>query len=170
MNLILFGFKRCGKTYFGQKVAEKLKMTFIDTDVLVENLHGEEMDCREIFNQIGEAGFRSLERDVVMSLQNLKNAIISVGGGVMLDRKNLDSLEDIGRLVYLDTSKEILKKRMLYGELAAYLDEEDPEGSFNSMYDLRKPIYESIKAERIDTSNRSDQAVIQDICRMIHGK
>ena len=38
MNIVLFGYKKCGKTYFGLKVAQKLHMNFIDSDHLIEEL------------------------------------------------------------------------------------------------------------------------------------
>ncbi|MBI3236336.1 MAG: hypothetical protein HYZ48_01300 [Chlamydiales bacterium] len=36
MNTILIGFKSCGKTYFGKKLAEHLSLPFIETDSLIE--------------------------------------------------------------------------------------------------------------------------------------
>jgi len=53
MNLILFGFKKCGKTYYGKRIAKELGLPFLDTDQRLEEIYslmtGEFLTFREIF-------------------------------------------------------------------------------------------------------------------------
>jgi shikimate kinase len=158
MNIILFGFKRCGKTHFGKLLAKKLKRPFVDTDHLIEEAHGEK--CRQIALKIGDSAFRDLEKQAVASLEMQKESVISVGGGAILDPDNAKKLAKLGTLVYLQLDKETLKKRLLSGELPSYLDPKDPESSFEAMYQERKAIYEQIPALKIDIAGKNEQEII----------
>ena len=170
MNIILFGFKSCGKTHFGKKLSFQLSRPFIDTDQMIEEeyalLKHEHINCREIFLKLGEEGFRALETQVLASLQNVQNCIISVGGGMVLHRSNMETLEKMGRLIYLSLDKETLKKRVLGATLPSYLDPIDPAGSFDRMYETRKTLYERIRADRIELSNKTDEEVLQELLRV----
>lgn len=171
MNTILFGFKSCGKTYFGKKLGTYLSRPFIDTDRLIEEeyalLKKERIPCREIYMKLGEEGFRALETQVLAALQNVKSCIIAVGGGMILHRSNVEILEKMGQLIYLSLDKEALKKRVLSSPLPSYLDPIDPEGSFDRMYEKRRTIYERVHAIRIDVSNKTDETVLQELAESI---
>ncbi len=89
MNLILFGFKGSGKTHFGKLLAQKMHRRFIDTDDWIDELYakktGQHTSNREIYIQLGPAAFRALEKEVVKSLTSIKDAIVALGGGAVLD-------------------------------------------------------------------------------------
>lgn len=174
MNIILFGFKRCGKTFFGKKVAAKLKCSFFDTDLLLENLfeqmQNKRLPTREIFKLVGPLSFRALENQVLISLQDVQHSVISVGGGAVLDPFNTEILLKMGTLIYLDAPQEVIKERMLSDDLPAYLNPNDPEGSFEVMYDERKPKYEKIPAKRVDTRDKKEEDIVAEICAHLEEK
>ncbi|MBS0604171.1 MAG: hypothetical protein JSS60_03925 [Verrucomicrobia bacterium] len=171
MNLILFGFKSCGKTTLGKIIAGRLNRPFLDTDRLVELLNfkltGEEMSYREIFTTLGEEGFRKLESDVLQQLKGLHDAVIALGGGLILDPKNAAFLAKLGQLVYLKLNKDTLKKRILGHELPAYLDPSDPEGSFELIYKERQAKYEAIPALSVDLETKTQDQVVLEISALI---
>lgn len=181
MNIILFGFKKCGKTYYGLKVAQKLHMHFIDSDLLLEELYEktyhEKISYREIAKKHGFPFFRKLERQIVSVLMQQKNSIISLGGGVVLDPDNVARLHQTGTMIYLKASKATLEQRTLSHDPPAYIDPEHPVESFEHLYEERLPIYEGISAQRIDTEGLSEKEIIDTICHLIekirgqgHGK
>jgi shikimate kinase len=161
MNLILFGFKGCGKTYFGKKLAEKMHRPFVDTDDLLLALHtketGESLSVREIHQKIGEDAFRALEKRALLQLSELSNTIIALGGGAVLDPENVEALQNMVELVYLVAGAPLLRRRMLLNELPSFLKDE---GSFEEMFHTRLPIYESIRARRIDLEILDEPAVL----------
>lgn len=167
MNLILFGFKRCGKTHFGKRLARRLYRSFVDTDHLIENLHaketGKNISCREIVIESGSEHFRKLENEVIDSLSKYDNVVISLGGGAILNPQNQEKLAKIGKLIYLDVKKQTLKERMLSGQLASYLDPEDPDGSFEKMYAERKPLYDQVPAVRIVLEGKSEKEILDEL-------
>jgi shikimate kinase len=164
MNLILFGYKKCGKTYFGLKVAHKMHMQYLDTDQMIEDLftarYHQTLPCKQIVIHHGLHLLRELEKQVIYSLSHVKNTVIALGGGAVLDESNVEYIQKIGTLVYLKTDKETLKKRILSGEIPSYIDAKDPVRSFEDMHANRKPFYEKIPAFTIDTALKSEEDVV----------
>jgi shikimate kinase len=172
MNLILFGFKACGKTTLGKKLAQKLERPFVDTDVLIEQLYyrqtGHFLPFREIFKKAGVSTFRQMESQVLQQLSHHHQAIIALGGGLILNQQNAAFLAKLGQLVYLKVSKETLKQRLLgKAELPAFLNPLDPEGSFEQMYRERQAKYEEIHAVSIDMENQTEDQIILELCTLI---
>lgn len=170
-NLILFGYKSCGKTYFGKLLAEKTGLPFIDTDELIEQLffqrfqeHG---NCRAISLKLGEEGFRVLEREVIGSLPDMPKSIIALGGGAVLDSGNCMKLKQIGRLVYLETAKEVIKERIFRTGIPSYLDTHDLDGSFEKMYQSRQLIYANVSPYKVSLSAKTDIQVLDELANFI---
>lgn len=181
MNIILFGFKKCGKTYYGLKAAQKLHMHFVDSDLLIEHhyqkVYHHNLSYREIVKKHGFPFFRSLEKHIVSTLVQQKNSIISLGGGVVLDPENVSRLEQSGAMIYLKASKNTLEHRILSNEPPAYIDVDHPHESFEALYNERLPIYEGIKAHTIDTDGITEEEILHKIFQYIekikekdHGK
>lgn len=171
MNFILFGFKSCGKTTLGKKVAEKLKRTFIDSDNTIEEMYakesGETLSYRAIFQKVGEKRFRELESEALQSLKNVQNCIIAVGGGAILNPSNVIFLTHLGRLIYLKLDKGSLKARLFAEQPPAYFDPYDPEGSFEKVYEERQVLYEKIPSLQIELSGKDDDWIVSRLCTMI---
>jgi shikimate kinase len=160
-NLILFGDKAVGKTYFGRLLAQELRVVFVETDLLIEERGG--ASCRQIYLNMGERHFRRLERDVVRSLKPPAGAIIAVGGGTVLDPESCAVLSGFGPLVYLEAEKETIRQRMLSGGVPAFLDRQDPERSFEKIYEERKLIYEQICSFKIKIHKKTDRQVLDEL-------
>ncbi len=173
MNIILFGFKKCGKTYYGLRAAQKLGMHFIDSDLLLEKvyeqIHHQSLSYREIAKKHGFAFFRQLEKHVISLLLQEKNSIISLGGGVILEEENVERVQQIGKLVYIKTPKEQLKQRIFSGDLPAYFDPKHPVDSFESMYSERLPVYESIPSFVLDTKSKTEEEILGELFSFIQG-
>lgn len=172
MNIVLFGIKGSGKTTFGKQLATKMERAFIDTDRLIEEVYQvnrqKKLSCRQIYEEVGPVTFRALEYEVVQSLQDVQNSIIAVGGGTMLLHENVDALRKKSRLIYLVFDREALKKRVLAEDPPPpFIDPNEPEASFDKMYDERDDLYKKIGAQEINVTTMKDEAVIKKICEMV---
>lgn len=174
MNLILFGFKSCGKTHFGKLLASQTNKRFIDTDRVIEDLFEkqacERLTCRQIAQTKGESVFRELEKQAVLSLQGIDNAVISLGGGAILDLDNQRLLNELGKLIFLDIDKETLMTRLFAQELPSFLDKNDPISSFEKMYAARLPMYEQVPAVRVVGEKKTEREILQELKRLTHGE
>ncbi len=167
MNIILFGFKKCGKSTYGRLLAKKLKLSFMDTDQVLESLYeaqyGQKLPCAAIFSKLGERHFRLLEREAVLSLQELHNSVVAVGGGSMTDPLIAAFLDQLGTLVYLKLNKETIKERLLAGDLPAFIDPNRPEESFNEHFEKRQERFERISAKVLDIEGKKANEILQSL-------
>ncbi len=176
MNIVLFGIKGCGKTTFGRMLAKERGCAFIDTDLLIEEIYQinrqKKLTCRQIYEEVGPITFRSLEYEVVQSLQDVRNSVIAVGGGAMLLYENIEALQKNSHLIYLYFERERLKNRVLSQDpLPAFINPNDPEASFDKMYDEREDFYQKVGAEKVDVTEMEDSAVIKRTFEVTkHGK
>jgi 3-dehydroquinate synthase len=107
-NIVLTGFMGTGKTTVGRLLAERLGFEFVDTDQLIEQRHGRIAD---IFRTRGEAAFREIEHQVATELAERNRLVISTGGRLMLDPRNVASLSRNARVFCLvATPDEILDR------------------------------------------------------------
>jgi len=108
--LVLIGCMGSGKTSVGKRISEMTGLRFIDLDNEIERMAGK--DITHIFKDMGESVFRKLESQALIESLEKKDAIISCGGGVVLDKANLDKLQDIGNVILLTADPSTLAKRL----------------------------------------------------------
>ncbi len=118
-NIILVGLKGTNKSEIGEELARRLKMKFIDTDDIIKRESG--LDLPELLKKIGEKQFRSLENNIIKKILNVSNAVIVVGGGSILNGKNIKALKQNGLVVSLITSKINFKRNKFEDEKSQLL-------------------------------------------------
>ena len=99
MNIVLIGFMGTGKSAVGHLLASELKLDYLDTDQLIEQT--EDRTIAEIFESDGEPYFRGVETEVLETLQDYDNFVLSTGGGMVLKAENVAILKTIGPVILL---------------------------------------------------------------------
>ncbi|GAG66429.1 unnamed protein product [marine sediment metagenome] len=120
-NIILVGLKGTNKSEIGEELARRLKMKFIDTDDIMKRESG--LDLPELLKKIGEKQFRSLENNIIKKILNVSNTVIVVGGGSILNGKNIKALRQNGLVVSLITSKINFKRNKFEDEKSQLLSQ-----------------------------------------------
>jgi shikimate kinase len=110
MNIFLIGFMGSGKTATGRKLAHRIGYRFIDMDSLIEEQEG--MSISTIFNKMGEAEFRKMERETLEKLILKDRLVVSTGGGVPCEPGNMDLINRHGISVYLKMDPSDLYERL----------------------------------------------------------
>ena len=106
----LTGYMGAGKTTLGKLVAREMGLSFIDLDHYIENRFHKSVSA--IFAERGEAGFRKLERDMLIEVAAFEDVIISTGGGTPCFFDNMELMKQAGTVVYLSTRPEVLFERL----------------------------------------------------------
>ena len=105
-NIVLVGMPGSGKTTVGKILSEKLGMPLFDSDEIIVKETGREIS--EIFEKDGEKAFRKLESETILALSGKTGAIISTGGGAVLDPENVKNLSKNGKVYFIDRPLENL--------------------------------------------------------------
>ena len=161
-NIALIGFMGTGKTAVGKALAEKLDKKFIELDPLIERKAGKTIP--EIFKQDGEIAFRELEIEVTKEVAERKNVVIACGGGVVLNKINIDRLRKESLIVYLTASPKIILERTSNdAEERPLLKVANPTLIIQGLLRFRKPFYERAADIKINTSKLDIDAVVKQI-------
>lgn len=112
MRIFLIGFMGSGKTHWGNRIAEKLQIPFYDLDAVIVQAEG--MSISEIFSIKGEEYFRYMEKQTMEDLVlKEENFVLSAGGGTPCFFNNIEFMKRNGRVLWLNTSLEVLNQRLL---------------------------------------------------------
>ena len=161
-NIALIGFMGTGKTAVGKALAEKLGRSFVELDSLIEQKAG--MSIPEIFQQDGEIAFRELEIEVTKEVSKDKNLVIACGGGIVLNKINIDCLRENARMVYLAASPRVMLRRVANEEgQRPLLEVDNPTLTIRELLGFRKPFYERAADIIINTSKLDINSVAEQI-------
>lgn len=113
-RIFLIGYMGAGKTTLGRSLAEVMGLEFIDLDHFIEAR--QHKSVKEIFAEVGEEGFRKIERASLEEVAQYENVVISLGGGTPCFFDNMELVNRSGVSVYLKPSEEVLLMRLIKGK------------------------------------------------------
>ena len=138
-SLYLVGMMGSGKTSTGRPLAERLGYGFVDADAVIEQAAG--CSIPEIFERDGEAGFRSLESQVLSAISQRHSLVVATGGGVVTQPENWGLLHS-GIVIWLDVVPDQLLHRLnADSTVRPLLQTTDPEAALNALLNERRPLY-----------------------------
>ena len=155
-NIVLIGFMGSGKSSIGRRVAAHLGFQFVDTDALLVERDGREI--AEIFAREGEARFRDLETAVLESLSTREHCVISTGGGVILREENRALLRQLGLVVWLTASEDVIFERVSRTNTRPLLHTADPRETVTQLLAARRPLYAAAAQFTVDTTTLAHAA------------
>ncbi len=164
-HIILIGFMGAGKTTIAKQLSSITKLPIQEMDqLIIDNSNYETIN--QIFNRKGEIGFRELEIETAKTLSRInKPAIISTGGGVVMNKIIIDYLRESGTIIYLHATLSVITER-LSGDTTRPLFK-DLEAA-TKLYKLRQPLYKSYCDLMIDTNHDHPQVIAQNIINQLN--
>lgn len=160
-RLILVGMMGAGKTTVGQMLAERLGWEYLDSDAQVVADTGRTVP--ELFAEEGEAAFRAEESRVLAdALGGTEPVVVAAAGGVVLSASNRDLLMRSGVVVWLRAAPEVLARRVGTGAGRPLLDD-DPAGTLTALYEVRRPLYESVAAVTVDVDGLTPDQLVDRV-------
>lgn len=156
VNLYLVGFMGTGKTTIGRAVAQRLGFTLIDSDQEIERQQGRTI--ADIFATDGEPAFRAMERRFIEGGHEGSRAVVSCGGGLVVQPGMLELLLRRGVVICLHASIETILARTARHRHRPLLNVEDPDARVRALYAEREPVY-----KRAGTVILTDARPLNDI-------
>jgi len=171
-NIVLIGMPGSGKSAVGRMAAQGCDMGFIDSDSEIEREQG--MTIREIFERVGEDGFRKIETGVLSrladsvetensALQHANGFILATGGGVVERPENKDLLMRIGYVVYIMRDPDDIAENVDYDQDRPLLTSVD---ALYELWERREPLYQDW-AQRILTAVDTAELTAEILSNMI---
>ncbi|WP_303818421.1 shikimate kinase AroK [Actinobacillus minor] len=164
-NIFLVGPMGAGKSTIGRQLAQMLGMEFFDSDSVIEERAGADIDW--IFDVEGEAGFRKREERIINELTQGQGIVLSTGGGSVLSKDNRNILSARGIVIYLETTIDKQFERTQRDKKRPLLQTEDPRKTLEELAKIRNPLYEEIADITLQTDDQAAKVVATNIIDMI---
>ena len=163
--IVLVGMMGAGKSSLGTRLAQRLKLAFVDADVEVEAAAG--MSIAEIFEAHGEAAFRDGERRVIARLLKTGPQVLALGGGAFVDAATRAEVLDKAISIWLDVPVDELVDRVKRKpSKRPLLANTDVHEKLTTLMREREPLY--TKADiRADISGKSHAAAIDRLVDLL---
>lgn len=155
MNIVLCGMMGSGKTTVARVLENIYGFSVVDTDEIIVRRHGE---INAIFRDLGEQAFRDIESQTVKEVSALDGYVISLGGGVVLRRSNVEELKKNGKIFYLRTRAETVIARVK-GDSSRPLLQGNLEERVHAILKDRSKVYEEAADVVIDTDDKSPEEI-----------
>ena len=164
-NIVLIGMPGVGKSTVGVVLAKNMGYSFVDSDLLIQEQEGKLL--HEIIEERGLDGFNEVENQVNASIQ-MSHAVIATGGSVVYGAQAMEHLKEIGTIVYLKVSYDILEKRLhdIKGRGVVLKDGQDLRG----LYEERIPLYEKYADIIVCEDNLTVEETIEKIVEQLNAK
>ena len=165
MNIILMGYRCTGKTSAGRHLAERMGLPFYDTDELVERQT--QRTIRQIVAEQGWHAFRDAETTAIRELSGADHSVIALGGGAVLDVRNVELLKGNGLFVWLFAAPETIAARMekdsAGGAERPSLTDKTSVSEMNVIMAEREPLYRRLADLVVDTTRIETNQVVEAI-------
>ena len=153
--IVLVGPMGVGKTTIGKKLAKAMERPFVDSDAVITANFG---DIPGIFERDGEAHFRALEEDTVIS-KLAAEVVLATGGGAVLSERTRVALAS-AYVVYLATDGRHMASRLQGGDRPLL---KNGVADWRRIYETRKPLYEQVADQVVDTSTKPLAEIMSEI-------
>lgn len=161
-NIVLIGMPASGKSTVGVILAKILGYNFIDSDIVIQEKEGRKLS--EIIQTEGVEGFIDIENRINSGIEAEKT-VIATGGSVVYGKEAMDHYKNIGKIVYLKVSMDILTKRLNDVKQRGVVMKDGQ--SLVSLYNERTPLYDKYADYTIDEKNHTMEEVIADILAVL---
>ncbi len=157
-RVILIGPMGSGKTTIGSLLAQRLGLSFRDTDHLIEEQ--EEKTVSQIFLDQGEDAFRAIEKRVLREELLTDGTVLSLGGGAPISIDAQSALRAIAsHIILLDISLSTVAPRIGFNRDRPLLLN-NPRGQWQTLMEARRPIYEAIADTIINVDDKSEDEIV----------
>ena len=137
--IVLIGMMGAGKSSLGLRLAEALKLPFLDADTEIEKAAA--MSIAEIFDQHGETAFRDGERRVIKRLLAAEPMVLALGGGAFMNDETR-ALVKKALSIWLDVPLDELVRRVKKKpNKRPLLKGQNVEAKLSELMQIRAPIY-----------------------------
>ena len=166
MKIFLVGPMGSGKSKIGKLLSSQLNLNLIDIDREIEAKF--EKTIVDIFASEGEQGFRKKEIDFLTEVNEIEDAIVSTGGGIIEASANRDILNKEEYVVFLNASVESQFQATKDKTKRPLLNNENPRQVLESLYEQRLELYKSVSNLELSPDLLSNEDIVKEIINFLN--
>lgn len=161
--VVLIGSPGAGKSSVGRRLAERLGVTFEDTDHIIEANTG--MSISDIFVTLGEDEFRRMEAEAVERALAERDGVLAVGGGAVM-RDDTRGLLRGHTVVWLKVTVADAVHRVGMNQARPLLLG-NVRGTLSALLEKRNPVYAEVATTVVDTTGKSLREVVDEVAEAV---
>ena len=166
MKIFLVGPMGSGKSKIGKLLSSQLDLNLIDIDREIEAKF--EKTIVDIFASEGEQGFRKKEIDFLTEVNEIEDAVVSTGGGIIEASANRDILKKEEYVVFLNASVESQFQATKDKTKRPLLNNENPRQVLESLYEHRLELYKSVSNLELSPDLLSNEDIVKEIINFLN--
>lgn len=162
--IVLIGLMGAGKTTVGRRLAQRMRLPFVDADHEIEAAAG--MTVSDIFERFGEPYFRDGERRVIARLVDGTPKVIATGGGAFINEATRALILEQAITVWLDAEPHVLADRVRRRDTRPLLRDRDPVEVLGELARIRNPLY-ALAPIRVESVAAPHDATVDAILKAL---
>ena len=166
MKIFLVGPMGSGKSKIGKLLSSQLNLNLIDIDREIEAKF--EKTIVDIFATEGEQSFRKKEIDFLTEVNEIEDAVVSTGGGIIEASANRDILIKEEYVVFLNASVESQFQATKDKTKRPLLNNENPKQVLESLYEHRLELYKSVSNLELSPDLLSNEDIVKEIINFLN--
>ena len=166
MKIFLVGPMGSGKSKIGKLLSSKLNFSLIDIDREIEAKF--KKTIVDIFAMEGEESFRKEEINFLTEINQIDEAVVSTGGGIIEASVNRDLLKKEKYVVFLNASVESQFQATKDKTKRPLLNNDNPRQVLESLYERRLELYKSVSNLELSPDLLSNEDIVKKIINFLN--
>ena len=164
-HIFLIGFMGSGKSTVAKYLSSAYQMKQIEMDEQIEKNEGRSISS--IFEKEGEEYFRTLETELLKSLDPRETFVVSCGGGAAVKEENVREMKEKGRIILLSAQPETVYVRVKNSHNRPLLEGNMNVSYIKNLMDKRQKLYERAADFQVKTDGRTAEDIGEEIIKQI---
>ena len=162
-TIYFIGFMGAGKTTVCRKLAKVCGCECVDVDFYIERFRGKKIS--EIFDEVGESGFREYETEALLNISKSNTPrLVSCGGGIIVTDENIKIMNSSGIVIHLYSDAENGARRISNKKTRPLFKDVK---KAQKLFFQRLPKYEEAADYTIDTTRKTSGRVYHEVIDMM---
>jgi len=163
-RIYLIGMPGSGKSAVGRRLAEMLRVAFVDLDGEIEKAEG--IPISKIFEDLGEPHFRKVESEALRSWASRPYAfVMATGGGAPCFHQGIEVINKSGTSIFLDVPANELASRIAAEAHRPLIGDKDRDETLVRLLQERRSTYEQAMYH-IDAAHSPDEVMAAIMIRL----
>lgn len=164
---VFVGLPGTGKSTVARELGSLLHIDTRDADDLIVEKSGQTIP--EIFDTVGETGFRALEAEVITEALETFPGILSLGGGAVITPAVRRALRG-HRVIHVRADDDVLLERLTRHVGKRPLIDEDPEGRLRQLRQEREPFYQQVATHTFTSDAQPVEHLVNEVAGVLEGE